>query len=486
MGASPNRGAWFLRNFAGSVSWIPPRPLAASVMRGQLTPAAPPLTASTMYCFGDYRFDSLRRLLFRGPDVIPIPERLAVILIQLLQANGGVVSKEALALRVWPQEPVSDGNLAQHVYMLRRLLGERARDHSFVLSVSGGYRFAAPVTVEPPALNEPFTADAASLGEMLLGSGVEPFRNYCQGSFLLEQRTAPSMARAIEFFEAALQSNPGYTPALIGLARAHALLAEYWHVPARVAFPLAKQAIRRALELDPSSWIARAVLSELLCFCDWDFNAAQEENDIALRLNPASTFVRNNAAWLYVCTNRLHEALAEAQIALMLEPSSLQLQLLLARVLVHSGNYRDAIAILSSLLEADAQFYIGRRYRAQAHLLSGDPEKALSDLRLLPQERSEDPSFRLPLLARAHAELGELHEAEDLYRTLLATARTDYVVLWNLAIVATGLGRLDEAMGYLESGFRQREPAMLFLRTLPWFTPLANNRRFKKLLDTLG
>lgn len=448
---------------------------------------AGPNPASSIYCFGEFRFDSLRRVLFKGAELIPIPERLSVILIQLLQANGAVVTKEALALRVWPHEAVSDGNLAQHVYMLRRLLGERARDHSCILSVSGGgYRFALPVTVEAPALNEPFTADAASLGEMLLSSGVEPFRNYCQGSFLLEQRTAPSMTRAIESFEAALRANPDYTPALIGLARSHALLAEYWHVPAGLAFPLAGEAIRRALELDPMSWIAHAVRSELLCFCDWDWDAAREENDLAIALNPGSTFVRNNAAWLGICTNRYDDALAEAQIALMLEPSSLHLQLLLARVLVHSGDYRDAIAVLSSLLETDPHFYIGRRFRAQAYLLGSDPGKALGDLRLLPQERSEDPSFRLPMLGRAYAELGELKKAEEVFETLVAMARTDYVVLWNLAIVATGIGRLDEAIAYLEAAFTQREPTLLFLRSLPWFEPLRDDRRFQQLLEKVG
>ena len=234
--------------------------------------------------------------------------------------------------------------------MLRRLLGERARDHSYILSVSGsGYRFALPVVEALREATAPI--DEATPEEALLHSGVEPFRNYCQGSFFLEQRTAPAIRRAIECFEAALAADSNYLPALIGFARAHSLLAVYWHVSPSLSYPLAKQAIAQALKVDPNCSIAHAVYSGILCFCDWDWKRAQDEIDLAIRLNPGSTFVRNNAAWLYVCAGRYEDALVQAQSALTMEPASLPLQLLVARVLVHSREYPKAIALMSNLLE---------------------------------------------------------------------------------------------------------------------------------------
>jgi tetratricopeptide (TPR) repeat protein len=416
-----------------------------------------------------------------------MPERLALLLTQLLQTGGAVVSKETLALSVWPQEAVSDGNLAQHIYMLRRLLGDRARDHSYILSVQGrGYRFVAPVSIAHPALNESFTADAASLGKVLTEGGFKCFRSYCRGSFYLEQRTAPNIRRAIEFFEGALFMDPDYVPALIGLARAHALLGEYWHAPSNLSFPAAKRAVSRALEIEPGSAAAQAVVSELLCFADWDWKGAKDAIELALRLNPGSTFVRNNAAWLYICVGDYAEALAQTQFALMMDPSSLPLQLLLARVLVHSKDYRNATDSMSNLLDADPGFYIARRYRAQAYLLNGEPDKALADLQLLPEERSEDPSFRLPMLGRAYAELGDAVRAEKILETLRWLAQTDYVASWNLAIVASGLRHDDEAMSHLEAAYEQREPTLPFLKSLPWFEPISLTRRFKALLLRIG
>lgn len=406
-----------------------------------------------------------------------MPERLALLLTHLLQASGSVVGKEALALSVWPHEAVSDGNLAQHIYLLRRLLGDRARDHSYILSVQGrGYRFAAPVAIANLALNDSFGTDAASLC----------FRNFCRGSFFLEQRTAPHIRRAIEFFDTALLINPDYVPALIGLARAHSFLGVYWHTPPNLSFPPAKRAASRALEIDPGSALVHAVVSGLLCFADWDWQGAKEAIDVALRLNPGNTFVRNNAAWLHVCMGNYAEAVAQAQFALTMDPSSLPLQLLLARVLVHSKDYRNAAEMMSNLLEEDPGFYIARRYRAQAYLLNGEPEKALTDLQLLPEERSEDPSFRLPMLGRVYADLGDFLRAQKILETLQWLAQTDYVAFWNLAIVASGLGRLDEALSYLEAACEQREATLPFLKSLPWFEPIAATRRFKSLMLRVG
>jgi DNA-binding winged helix-turn-helix (wHTH) protein/tetratricopeptide (TPR) repeat protein len=436
-----------------------------------------------VYRFADFRFDANRRLLFRGSDVTPVPEQLALLLTLLLQGNGGTVEKETLALRIWPNEDVSDGNLAQHVYLLRRLLGARARERSFILTVpSKGYRFTAPVSVESTGVDEALTPTAARIGERLLSSGVEPFRAYCQGSIFLEKRTGAELKRAIRFFEAALAIDPEYIPALLGLARSHALLAEYWHVPGPAAFARASQAVSRALELDPFSAIAHAVRSEILCFADWNWAAAREAIDRAIRLNPGSTFVRNNAAWLHVCTGRYREAGLEAQHALTLEPSSLTLQLLLARVLVHSKDYRNAISIMSNLIETDPNFYIARRYRAQAYLLHHEPAKAIDDLSRLPREPFEDPSFRLPMLGRAYADVGDMTRAGAAYAKLQLLARTEYVVGWNLAIVAAGLGLVDEAMEHLESALARREPTLPFLKSLPWFECLAHLPGYRNIL----
>jgi DNA-binding winged helix-turn-helix (wHTH) protein len=96
------------------------------------------------YRFGPFLLDVPRRLLLRANEVTPLGEKVFQMLLLLLRAGGAVVSRETFAAELWPDDDVSDANMAQHIFMLRHALGENARDHTFVVTVPGkGYRFAA-------------------------------------------------------------------------------------------------------------------------------------------------------------------------------------------------------------------------------------------------------------------------------------------------------------------------------------------------------
>ncbi len=115
-------------------------------------PEAQPKTAP-IYAFGSFRFEPARGVLCHGAAVIPLSERLSALLMLLVHANGNVIDKETIAENVWPDTAVSDGNLSQHMYMLRQLLDERARDRTYIVTARGkGYRFVAPVSVVAPSV----------------------------------------------------------------------------------------------------------------------------------------------------------------------------------------------------------------------------------------------------------------------------------------------------------------------------------------------
>lgn len=98
------------------------------------------------YRFGPYMLNTAHRLLLSGAEVKPLPEKLFRILMLLLESGGRTVRKETFFSNVWGEEPITDANLTQHVFMLRQALGERAGDNAYVVTVAGeGYRFAVPV-----------------------------------------------------------------------------------------------------------------------------------------------------------------------------------------------------------------------------------------------------------------------------------------------------------------------------------------------------
>jgi DNA-binding winged helix-turn-helix (wHTH) protein len=169
---------------------------------------APPLAPSS-YVFDNFRLGVARRLLYHGDQVVRLPERVFQILRMLVEANGEIVDRETIASRVWPDSAVSDGNIAQHVYILRRILGEHARDRRLIMAVNRrGYRLTVPVVAESGTVHVPEAAPAHAHEDRAA------------------RRTARALRRALELFEASLQHRPDEFPTLAGLARAQAFLTQ--------------------------------------------------------------------------------------------------------------------------------------------------------------------------------------------------------------------------------------------------------------------
>jgi TolB-like protein/DNA-binding winged helix-turn-helix (wHTH) protein/Tfp pilus assembly protein PilF len=100
----------------------------------------------TTYTIGEFSIDSDSRLLFRNEDRVPLPPKAADILIALLRRPRQLVTKDELLKEVWPDTFVEEGNLARHVFLLRKTLGEAPDGSSYVETVpKRGYRFIGPV-----------------------------------------------------------------------------------------------------------------------------------------------------------------------------------------------------------------------------------------------------------------------------------------------------------------------------------------------------
>lgn len=108
-----------------------------------------------LYQFGPFCLDAAERVLLREGRLVPLPAKALSTLLALVLSRGHLVEKEVLMKEVWPDEFVEEGNLAQHVFILRRALGEAAGSPKYIETVPRrGYRFVAPVS-------EPGEDDAA-------------------------------------------------------------------------------------------------------------------------------------------------------------------------------------------------------------------------------------------------------------------------------------------------------------------------------------
>jgi len=103
--------------------------------------------AHRVYRFGPFRLDTAERLLQRDGKSIPLNPKMFATLLVLIERQGRLVEKEALMKEVWPDTVVEEGNLAKNIWALRKALGDRTDEGTYIQTVPKvGYRFVAPVT----------------------------------------------------------------------------------------------------------------------------------------------------------------------------------------------------------------------------------------------------------------------------------------------------------------------------------------------------
>jgi len=100
-------------------------------------------SAKDIYEFETFHVDARRRLLFREGRPVHVTPKAFDILLGLVRSGGRVISKDELMTTIWPNCFVEEGNLAQNIFLLRRVLGERKNEHKYIITIPGvGYRFA--------------------------------------------------------------------------------------------------------------------------------------------------------------------------------------------------------------------------------------------------------------------------------------------------------------------------------------------------------
>jgi TolB-like protein/DNA-binding winged helix-turn-helix (wHTH) protein len=127
-----------------------------------------------IYEFGEFELDTVRRVLVtRAGAPVDITGRVLDALIYLVERPGQLVDKKALIDALWPNVVVEDGNLSQTIHTLRRVLGEKAGEHRYIVTVPGrGYQFVAEVEARDARAK----SDAPAASETHLTPDAEPPR----------------------------------------------------------------------------------------------------------------------------------------------------------------------------------------------------------------------------------------------------------------------------------------------------------------------
>jgi len=100
----------------------------------------------TFYCFGPFRLDTQKRILFKDDEPVALAPKAFDLLLTLIEYRGQLLVKDELMEKVWPHQIVEDANLTVNMSALRKALGETPNQHLYIVTIPGrGYRFVATV-----------------------------------------------------------------------------------------------------------------------------------------------------------------------------------------------------------------------------------------------------------------------------------------------------------------------------------------------------
>jgi serine/threonine protein kinase/Tfp pilus assembly protein PilF len=298
--------------------------------------------------------------------------------------------------------------------------------------------------------------------------------------------TPQALKTAQSYFEEAIQEDSGFAPAYAGLADCYLSLGSYRRLPPQDAYRDAKEATRKALELDETLGEAHTTLGWLSWRHDWDWRTAEREFDYALELNPNYVQGHVELSAFLAWSGRRTEALAEVAKIRQLDPAYPFALGAEAGIYYFLSDYKATVEVSRKSVTSNPNEWLGHLflavgYEGLGHQLDAIPEyqKAV--------ELSQGDTDPMAGLAHAYAVTGRRADAEKILRELQRQSKTSYVSPYHIATIYAGLGDKDRAFEFLEKAYRERSSDLpYFLKFDLRIDNLRSDPRFQDLVRRVG
>lgn len=284
----------------------------------------------------------------------------------------------------------------------------------------------------------------------------EAYEAYLRGRYYFDNQwmVAASLRKAKGYFEEAVRKDPGFAQAYAGLANAYIYLAMSHEWPRDDAYVSAKEALRKAMELDDSIGEIYDVLGVLAWRFDWDWDTAEREFNRAIELRPSYSCGQEDRAMFLAFLSRRADALAGVETSNRIDPgpssvgaeAATYYQLRDYPALVEVGKKE----VLSDPDEWSGHFNLGIGYEGAGKLL-----EAISEYQRA-IELSNGNDDVTAYLAHAFVKIGKRAEARKMLLDLERKSKRAYVSPYTIATVYAGLNEKDKSFELMEQAFRER------------------------------
>lgn len=314
---------------------------------------------------------------------------------------------------------------------------------------------------------------------------TEAFQLYLKGRYFWNKRSVEGLRKGGEYFQRAIERDPGYALAYAGLADCYNLLSYYGSLSPKESFPKARAAALKALELDESLAEAHTSLALAAMAFDRDWPAAERECKRALELNPNYATAHQWYAEYLAAMGRQGEARAEIKRASEIDPLSLIVTAAEGYIGYYGRDFDATIRHSEKTLEMDPNFAPAYSFLSWGYMQKGMFAEAIGALQKA-VSLSDGNSRMVGELGHAYAVSGQHAKAREIVHQLEMKSRRQYVSPYEIALVYAGLDEKELALAWLRKAFEDRAWQLMFLRVEPKLDRLRADSRFTGLLRDAG
>lgn len=311
---------------------------------------------------------------------------------------------------------------------------------------------------------------------------------YLKGRYHFEKRTPDDLNQAVDFFTQAIVHDPGYAAPYVGLADSYNLLREFSAMLPQDAFPRARSAAAKAVELDPNSAEAHNSLAFASFWGFFDVATADREFKRAIELNPSLPRAHHWYATFLVETGRPQEALAEIERARQLDPSSTPILADKGCILTVTGETEEARTLLMQLVASQPDFIPSHRYLAQdIYFREGNYPGYFAESAIVARLRHDAKAQKIVDLQKAAYERGGRRGLfEERLNTALELFNRGAGSAFDVADAYAALGQDNDALKYLEIAYQRRDLSLTTVTTNHAFQHLHEDPQFRELVAKIG
>jgi serine/threonine-protein kinase len=330
------------------------------------------------------------------------------------------------------------------------------------------------------------TDDEQQLVTKRYTDSTEAYDLYLKGRFYFARTTEESLERSLSFYRQAIERDPNYALAYVGLAQTYGALGGVFGFRSpREVLPLGLDAAIAAVRLDPKLADAHAALGGYRLQYEWNRADAEKELKLAISLNPNSGAAHSMYGGLYQSAGRLEEAIAERAIAARLDPLSPFAIANAGYPYYYARRYDEAIEHYRKAVDLDPRYPWSHLWIGQAYVQKGMYAEAIRGIEEAMRLSGGDTRAKATL-AHAYAMAGKRAEAMKILGELDTPSAHRYVSPYFLALVYVGLKDDSRALAALEAAAEERHPYLTLLNVEPVFDRLRGEARFSALVRKVG